>query len=96
MRKAADPIGFDGSDVLGAILEVLGGIDLLVVVLDLEASGLLFRRVSSIFSSLAHTKTHTPKHTHTQTCTHIYTHKNKYTHKNQTEKVISIKMPCIL
>ena len=61
MRKAADPIGLDSGDVLGTILEVLGRVEILLVVVDLEATGflLLLGRVGGILSSLTHTHTHT-------------------------------------
>ncbi len=52
MRKAADPIRLDGRDVLGTVLEVLGWVDLLFIVLDLETSSLLLGRVGSILGGL--------------------------------------------
>jgi hypothetical protein len=52
VREALDASGLDGRDVLGSVLEVLGGIDLLLVVLDLEAGGLLLGGISGILRCL--------------------------------------------
>ena len=56
MGKAADPIGLDGCNMFGAILEVLGWVEFLLVILDLEPSSLLLRRVNGILRELIQQK----------------------------------------